>query len=86
MRRPITISICFALALSATLWIRRELGTSMNYAGDGGPDFLRLFLVVGLAVVALISSSIGLMILWRLVFLRPDSPAIAAAQRDNRHG
>jgi hypothetical protein len=84
MRRTITIAICLLLSVTTALWIRRELGIPMNYAGDGGPDLLRLFLVLGLAAICLISGLIGSILVWRLVFLRPDSPARVAGDRDDR--
>ena len=85
MRRTITIAICFLLSVTTALWIRREVGIPLNYAGDGGPDLLRVFLVMGLAAVCLISGLTGLILGWRLVFLRPNSPAGADGERNEKH-
>lgn len=68
MRRVIGILISSIVAIVAILWIRYDLGIGMNYAGDGGPDFLRLFRLIGLAAVAVISGLIALILLWHLAF------------------
>lgn len=73
MKRVVVILITFSITAIAVLWLRGLLGVSPNFAGDGGPNLLAFFKVIALAAVSVLSALVGLVLLWRLVFLKTDS-------------
>lgn len=73
MKRVVAILIAFSITAVAVLWLRSLLGVSPNFAGDGGPNLLAFFKVIALAAISFLSALVGLVLLWRLVFLNTVS-------------